>query len=124
MSMKVIVVTCISALCGCAGLVRETRELAVERLDVRGLSSPMLLVEAGSALRFVNADARPHQIYSNDCGEVSSTVLNPGDIYSTQIGGGPKVCHFQDLLSPLDAGYSGTLQVHAQEPLSPLDFAP
>jgi hypothetical protein len=124
MSMKMIAVTCLSALCGCAGLVRETREPAVERLDLRGLSSPMLLVEAGSALRFVNADARPHQIYSNDCGEVSSTLLNPGDIYSTQIGVGPKVCHFQDLLSPLDAGYSGTLQVHAQEALVPLPWTP
>jgi hypothetical protein len=124
MSMKIIAVTCMSALCGCAGLVRETREPVVERLDGRGVSSPMLLVETGSVLRFVNADARPHQIYSNDCGEVSSTLLNPGDIYSTQVGSGLKVCHFQDLLSPLDAGYSGTLQVQAQEPLSPLEGAP
>ncbi len=116
MSMKIIAVACMSALCGCAGLVRETREpAAVERLDERGVGSPRLLVEAGSVLRFVNADARPHQIYSNDCGEVSSTLLNPGDIYSAQLGAGPKVCHFQDLLAPLDAGYSGTLQVHAAQ---------
>ncbi len=116
MSMKIIAVACMSALCGCAGLVRETREpAAVERLDESGVGSPRLLVEEGSVLRFVNADARPHQIYSNDCGEVSSTLLNPGDIYSAQIGAGPKVCHFQDLLSPLDAGYSGTLQVHAPQ---------
>jgi hypothetical protein len=116
MSMKIMAVTCMTALCGCAGLVRETREPAVERLDERGVSSPMLLVEAGDVLRLVNADARPHQIYSNDCGEVSSTLLNPGDVYSARIGAGPKVCHFEDLLAPLDAGYSGTLQVHAQEP--------
>jgi hypothetical protein len=114
--MKIIAVSCMSALCGCAGLARETRDPAVERLDERGVSSPMLLFEAGNVLLFVNADARPHQIYSNDCGELSSTLLNPGDIYSTQVGTGPKVCHFQDLLAPLDAGYSGTLQVHAQEP--------
>jgi len=126
MSMKIIAVTCMTVLCGCAGLVRETREPVVERLDGRGVSSPMLLVETGSVLRFVNADARPHQIYSNDCGEVSSTLLNPGDIYSTQVGAGLKVCHFQDLLAPLDAGYSGTLQVQAQEPLPmyPLEGAP
>ena len=117
MSMKMIAVACMTVLCGCAGLVRETRDPAVERLDERGIGSPMLLVEAGSMLRFVNADARPHQIYSNDCGEVSSTLLNPGDIYSAQIGIGQKVCHFQDLLSPLDTRYSGTLRVHAQEPL-------
>jgi hypothetical protein len=124
MSMKIIAVTCMSVLCGCAALARGTREPVVERLDGRGVSSPMLRVEAGSVLRFVNADARPHQIYSNDCGEVSSTLLNPGDIYSTQIGSGIKVCHFQDLLSPLDAGYSGTLQVQAEEPLSPFEGAP
>ena len=116
MSMRIIAVTCMS-LCGCAGLVRETREPVVERLDERGVSSPMLLVGAGSVLRFVNADARPHQIYSNDCGEVSSTLLNPGGVYSTQVGTGLKVCHFQDLLSPLDAGYAGSLQIQAQEPV-------
>ena len=44
MSMKLIAVTCMSVLCGCAGLVRETREPVVERLDERGVSSPMLLV--------------------------------------------------------------------------------
>ena len=118
MSMKMIAVACMSALYGCAGMAREAREPAEEeRLDERGVSSPMLLVEAGSVLRFVNADARPHEIYSNDCGEVSSTLLNPGDVYSARIGAGPKVCHFEDLLAPLDAGYAGTLQVHAQEPL-------
>jgi len=119
--MKIMAVTCMSVLCGCAGLVRETRAPVVERLDGRGVNSPMLLVDAGNVLRFVNADARPHEIYSNDCGEVSSTLLHPGDIYSTQVGNGPKLCHFQDLLSPLDAGYSGTLQVQAQEPQGPLD---
>ena len=116
MSMRIIAVACMS-LCGCAGLVSETREPVVERLDERGVSSPMLLVAAGSVLRFVNADARPHQIYSNDCGEVSSTLLNPGGVYSTQVGTGLKVCHFQDLLSPLDAGYAGSLQIQPQEPV-------
>ena len=120
MSMRIIAVACMS-LCGCAGLVRETREPLVERLDERGVSSPMLLVAAGSVLRFVNADARPHQIYSNDCGEVSSTLLNPGGVYSTQVGTGLKVCHFQDLLSPLDAGYAGSLQIQAQEPVLTMD---
>jgi len=122
MSMKVMAVTCMSVLCGCASLVRETREPAVERLDQRGFSSAMLVIEAGSLLRFVNADTHPHQVYSNDCGEVSSTLLNPGDTYSTQVGAGPKVCHLQDLLAPLDLRYSALLQVHAQAPLQ-LDLA-
>lgn len=112
MSMKIVAVVCLSMLCGCAGLARESREATVERLDEHGVSAPVLPVEAGSVLRFVNADARPHQIYSNDCGELSSTLLNPGDTYSAQLGTGPKLCHFQDLLAPLAAGYSGTLQVH------------
>jgi|SRR5882762_9657104 len=115
MSMKVIAVACMSALCGCAALVRETRAPPLEKLDGRGVSSPLLLVEAGDVLRFVNADVRPHQIYSNDCGELSSRLLVPGEIYSAQIGTGPKVCHFQDLLTPLETGYSGTLQVHDAE---------
>ncbi len=107
-SMKLVAMV---ALCGCAGVAREARQPSVERLDGHGVSAPRLIVEAGSVLSFVNADARPHQIYSNDCTELSSTVLNPGDTYSTPLGAGPKVCHFEDLLAPLAAGYSGTLQV-------------
>ena len=112
MSKTMIAVACIPVLCGCAGLVRQTRE---ELLDGHGVSSPMLVIEAGAGLRFVNRDVQPHQIYSNDCGELSSTLLYPGDAYTAQIGSGPKVCHFQDLLSPSVAGYSGTLQVHDNE---------
>jgi len=73
--------------------------------------APVLQVEAANVLAFVNADSRPHQIYSNDCAELSSTVLKPGDTYSVAVGTGPKVCHFQDLLAPLSTGYSGILRV-------------
>ena len=111
-SMKVVAMV---ALCGCAGVGRGARESRVERLDGHGVSAPMLMVEAGSVLRFVNADASPHQIYSNDCIELSSTVLNPGDSYSTPLGAGPKVCHFEDLLAPLAPGYSGAVQVKGVE---------
>jgi len=114
-SMKIAVPACLSALCGCAGLGREARREPVERLDEHGISAPVLEVETGSVLAFVNADARPHQIYSNDCAELSSTVLNPGDTYSVAIGIGPKVCHFQDLLAPLSTGYFGTLQVRDEQ---------
>jgi hypothetical protein len=114
-SAKTAVVASLTALCGCAGMLREARQEPVERLDEHGVSAPVLTVESGTLLQFVNADARPHQIYSNDCSELSSTVLNPGDTYAVGIGIGPKVCHFQDLLAPLSAGYSGTLQVHDEQ---------
>jgi hypothetical protein len=117
MSMKVIAITIMSALCGCAAVAHETRSPAVERLDGHGVSSATLYVEGGSELRFENDDARSHEIYSNDCGEVSSTVLKPGDVYIAQLGAGPKFCHFQDLLTPLNSGYSGTVDVRAPEPL-------
>src|SRR5258708_21807611 len=95
MSMKMIAVACMSALYGCAGMAREAREPAEEeRLDERGVSSPMLLVEAGSVLRVVNADARPHEIYSNHCSQGSSTLLNPGEHYSNPIGTRPQVLPF------------------------------
>jgi hypothetical protein len=110
--MAFAIVTAISALCGCAGLVRDARQEPTERLDEHGVSAPTLLVEAGSVIRFVNSDARAHQIYSNDCGELSSTLLNPGETYAVGVGSGPKVCHFQDLLAPLSTSYSGTIQVH------------
>jgi hypothetical protein len=110
-----IAVAGLSLLCGCAGLSRGARQEPVERLDERGVSAAVLNVEAGSVLQFVNADARPHQIYSNDCAELSSTVLRPGDIYAAAVGVGPKECHFQDLLAPLATGYSGTLRVHDEQ---------
>ena len=97
-------------LCGCAGIGRD-RNL-VERFEERGVSAPALAVESGSVLRFVNSDTRPHQVYSNDCTELSSTVLQPGETYSAQLGPGDKVCHFQDLLAPQSSQYSGTLKVH------------
>ena len=115
-SMKVAVVAGLAALSGCAGLVREARQEPIERLDEHGVSMPVLTVESGTVLQFVNADARPHQIYSNDCSELSSTVLNPGNTYAAGVGIGPKECHFQDLLSPASTGYFGILHVHdAQE---------
>jgi hypothetical protein len=87
----------------------------IERLDEHGVSAPILMVEAGSVIQFVNGDARPHQIYSNDCGELSSTLLKPGESYVVGIGTGPKLCHFQDLLAPLSTGYSGTVDVHDEQ---------
>ena len=110
--MKMALLVCLPALGGCASLGLEARREPVERLDEHGISAPVLEVETGSVLSFVNGDARPHQIYSNDCAELSSTVLNPGDTYAVAIGLGPKMCHFQDLLAPLSKGYSGVLRVH------------
>jgi hypothetical protein len=114
-SMKMAVLAGMSVLCGCAGLGLGARSEPVERLDENGVSARLLNVETGSVLQFVNADARPHQIYSNDCAELSSTVLSPGKTYAVAVGVGPKVCHFQDLLAPLSAGYHGTLLVHDEQ---------
>jgi len=110
--MRMIAAAGLLGLCGCAGMARGTKPVPEERLDERGVSAPAITVEAGGALRFVNADARPHQIYSNDCPELSSTVLNPGDAWSATVGDGIKVCHFHDLLAPLAIPYSGTVEVH------------
>ena len=118
-SMKLVAVAGLSALCACAGLSRDARQEPLERFDEHGVGTAVLKVEAGHVLQFVNADARPHQIYSNDCGELSSAVLNPGATYVVEIGTGPKLCHFQDLLAPLSTGYSGVIQVHDEQQPSP-----
>jgi hypothetical protein len=109
-AMKMGAAVILLTLCGCAGIGRGGN--LVERFDERGVSAPALKVEAGGVLQFVNADTRPHQVYSNDCNELSSTVLQPGEGYSAQVGPGDKLCHFQDLLAPQSSSYSGTLQVH------------
>ena len=120
--MKMVAVVTLS-LCGCAGIARSMQS-PVERLDERGVSAPSLTVEAGTVLQFVIADTRPHQIYSNDCNELSSTVLQPGEAFGTMLlGTGPKLCHFQDLLAPLSSSYSGTIQVHDAEEARRLETA-
>ena len=88
--MKLVAVAGLSALCACAGLSRDARQEPLERFDEHGVGTAVLKVEAGHVLQFVNADARPHQIYSNDCGELSSAVLTPGATYAVEIGTGPK----------------------------------
>jgi len=70
--------------CGCVSIARSSRS-PVERLDERGVSAPSLTLEVGSVLQFVNADSHPHQIYSNDCNELSSTVLQPGETYNAML---------------------------------------
>jgi hypothetical protein len=110
-TMKMIAVVAL-LVCGCASIARSSRS-PVERLDERGLSASALTIEVGSVLQFVNADTHPHQIYSNDCNELSSTVLQPGETYNAMLLGiGGKECHFQDLLAPLSSKYAGTIKVH------------
>jgi hypothetical protein len=105
-------VVSLAALCGCAGIAFPSHD-PIERLDESGVSAPVLTVEAGEVLQFHNADRRPHQIYSNDCNELSSPLLRPTETYSTVLLGiGDKLCHFQDLLAPLSSSYSGTIHVH------------
>src|SRR5437016_10898048 len=103
-SMRTVMTGILAVLCGCAALGRGARQDVVERFDEHGISAPFLVVETGSVIQFVNADARAHEIYSNDCSELSSAVLHPGETYAVAVGLGPKLCHFQDLLAPLSAG--------------------
>jgi hypothetical protein len=111
--MMMAVLGCAGA-CACAGLARNQRQEPIELLDVNGLSAPALSVKSGGAIRFVNGDGKPHQIYSPDCPELASTPLGPGQAYTATLSAGPKVCHFQDLLALLAPAYSGTVDV--QEP--------
>lgn len=84
------------------------------------MTPPSLSVRPTGSVHFVNTDARPHEIYSSDCGELSSTLLEPGDQYLATVGLGPKVCHFQDLLAPGASEYWGTIEVGG----GILDWAP
>ena len=112
-NLMMAVLGCVAA-SACAAAGRESRQAPIEVLDVNGVSAPALSIESGGALAFVNGDAKPHQIYSPDCPELASTALRPGQVYTVTLSAGPKVCHFQDLLAPLAATYSGI--VHVQKP--------
>jgi hypothetical protein len=92
------------------------------RIGEGGVAPNILSVGAVGTLHFVNADVRPHQIYSSDCPEVSSSVIAPGAESATNMGRGPKVCHFHDRLSTDPAAYSGTVEVKGD--YTGLDFYP
>jgi hypothetical protein len=108
--LVITVVGCVAA-SACAAPGRESRQVPIELLDANGISARALSIESGGALTFVNGDVRPHQIYSPDCPELASTALRPGQVYTVSLWAGPKVCHFQDMLSPLAPIYSGTVEV-------------
>jgi plastocyanin len=112
------------AAAACAEDGSATAVPSTATIDQQGVSPAALSLTAGSALRFKNGDQRPHQIYSSDCRELSTTLLLPGDEFDAQVGVGPKVCHFQDMLAPTDAQYFGTIEVTASPSnLDPSDHA-
>jgi hypothetical protein len=100
-----------AAATSCAGLRSHESDDLIAVLDATGVAEPAYVVDSGSALTFVNADSRPHQIYSPECPELDSTLLRPGESFRAALGTGPKVCHFQDLLAPASSTYAGTVEV-------------
>jgi hypothetical protein len=77
------------------------------------VSPSMLELPSGGQITFVNHGDRQHQIYSSNCSELSSTVLEPGQSVVAVVGVGPKECNFQDLLAPAAMEYWGTVSVAA-----------
>jgi hypothetical protein len=108
--LKMAIIAGAAAASACAGLARGTGTPA-ERFDDTGVSDRWVSVDSLGVLTFVNADTRPHEIYSPDCPELESTPLEPGEAYDVVLGRGPKLCHFQDLLAPLARAYWGTVDV-------------
>ena len=92
----------LSTVAACAGTMHTTQspQSLVARLDPNGVSAPQRSVESGGILRFENDDVRPHEIYSNDCPELASALIPPGQTFAARVDQGPKTCHFQDLLAP------------------------
>jgi len=106
---QIAVVLCVLA-GGCAGMNNAVRDTPIAVLDANGVASRVLSVDSGGLLTFLNGDGKAHQIYSPECPELDSTILQPGQLHSAALGEGPKVCHFQDLLAPA-AGYGGSVEV-------------
>jgi len=110
---------CLGAV-GCAGTIARPPDTATTRLDRAGVMPRELALKPGSFVQFVNDDSRPHEIYSNDCLELGTTALAPGQRYVALVELGPKLCHFQDLLAPTASEYWGTVKVAAPpEPIDP-----
>lgn len=64
----------------------------------------------GDCLRFVNADAAPHQpaaFGASPCAELDGPTLAKDATYTTPPLDGPRACTWQDALHPLPAGGGG-----------------
>ena len=96
---------------GAGAMAKPTQPSLVSSFDPAGVSPRTRAVEAGSRIQFVNNDSRPHELYSNDCRELASTLLAPGQVFVAAFDVGPKTCHFQDLLAPSSPEYAGIVQV-------------
>ena len=107
---QIAVVLCVLA-GGCAGMNNAVRDTPIAVLNADGVVSQMLTVDSGGLLTFLNGDGKAHQIYSPECPELDSTILQPGQLHSAALGEGPKLCHFQDLLAPSAAAYGGSVEV-------------
>jgi hypothetical protein len=114
---QIAIVFCV-ATSACAGLSTRARDqsVAVTIIDESGVRSHEMSVDEGGALTFVNADRTPHQIYSPECPELDSLLLQPGQTHRAVFGAGPKVCHFEDLLAPYLGAYAGTVEVRRSTP--------
>src|SRR5215813_11444967 len=86
----------IVAAAGCVGEWRPT----TASLSATGVTPTALTVDSSTVVEFKNGDARDHQIRSDDCTELSTPVLAPGQRYDARLGRGPKSCHFDDVLVP------------------------
>jgi hypothetical protein len=111
MKRYLVLVVGLAAAAACDGAQPVSQEPVTARLDDSGVNPQKLAVEGGALVQFMNDDVRAHEIYSNDCRELGSTLLAPGATFVTQLDAGPKVCHFQDLLAPSASEYWGTVEV-------------
>jgi hypothetical protein len=105
-----------AAAASCAAVRSQVRDSPIAVLDPSGIASPAMTVDSGGTVTFLNGDSRAHQIYSPECPELDSTLLQPGESFRAALGAGPKLCHFQDLLAPSVAAYAGTVEVRRAPP--------
>jgi hypothetical protein len=88
-----------------------TASMPTATMDGQGMFPSEMSVPSTGVIRFVNGDSRAHEVYSADCSELSSGVLQPGEEWSTQVSAGPRTCHVQDLLAPDTQTYWGTIEI-------------
>ena len=81
------------------------------KFTAAGVSQHQLAMPSGASITYINEDARPHQVYSPDCGALSSLLLSPGESFVARAPPGPRSCHFQDLLQPSESSYFGAVDV-------------
>jgi len=119
----IVIAALLAAACGGSGGGTTTPptgpggSVTVITITAAGADQRTLTVPLGTRIRWVNSDTRNHEMSSdshpehNQCPELNSRVLTPGQSHETNNLVTARTCGFHDHLNPDQANLKGTITI-------------